>query len=172
MSSLLDQILTMPVRVVLIITVVILVLLWIFSIAWVNRDARMRDTPAALWTIVAIIPVAGLVAYCLMRPSVTRMDRDEQEMELDLLQRQLDDYGICPQCGAPTKADYVLCPQCHQRLRNVCTHCERPLEANWTICPYCTTPVAAAQPAGGDRAADIRARYQLSHSADPFEPSE
>lgn len=141
MSEILSEVFTLPVQVALIATIIILILLYVLCIVWVNEDARKRDTPALLWTIIAIIPVAGLVAYCLLRPPLTRLDKDEQDMELDLLQRQLDEYGNCPNCDYPVKSDFVVCPHCGRQLRNICSRCGKTLEADWDVCPYCTTPV-------------------------------
>ncbi len=85
---------------------VILIGLWIVSIVWVNRDAKTREAPVTLWTAVAIVPVAGLVAYCLLRPplNAARSAPTEQAMNLELMGRQLSDYGNCPRCGEPVKA--------------------------------------------------------------------
>lgn len=145
MSEMLSQLLTPPVLVLLAGAVVVIVFMYLLSIIWVIRDARQRSVSPVLWGIIAIIPVGGLVAYCLMRPPLTQDDQDELEMELNLLQRQLGDYGNCPHCGYPTKGDFVACPHCHKQLRNVCTRCGKVLEPDWTICPYCTTPVGAGR---------------------------
>ena len=59
MSDILSSVLTFPVRIILILTVVILIGLWIVSIVWVNRDAKTREAPVTLWTAVAIVPVAA-----------------------------------------------------------------------------------------------------------------
>ena len=88
-----------------------------------------------LWAIIALVPVVGLIAYVLLRPSLLRVDRDEQELEIALKQRQLMRYGECATCGYPVEADYVVCPNCHQRLKNVCSHCEKALDPAWTVCP-------------------------------------
>ena len=145
MSDIINQLFTLPVKIALAAVVIILIMLYLISIVWVYKDARQRDTFPLLWAIIAIIPVAGLVAYCLLRPSLTTLDQDGQDMELDLLQRQLDAYGECPKCGYPTERDFVICPHCHQQIRNVCTRCGRSLEPDWTACPYCTTPVGAGR---------------------------
>lgn len=141
MSDILNQMLTPAVKVVLAVIAVIIIMLYLLSIVWVSLDARRRRTSALLWTIVAIIPVAGLVAYCLLRPALTTDDQDEQDMSLDLLQRQLEEYGECPHCGGAIKSDFVACPHCRKQLRNVCSRCGRVLEVEWDICPYCTTPI-------------------------------
>ncbi len=162
MSEILSQVFTLPVQVALIVIAVVVILLYLITILWVNRDAQDRDTPALLWTVIAIIPVAGVVAYCLLRPPLNRLDQDEQDMQLDLLQRQLDDYGNCPHCDYPTQDDFVVCPRCGQQLRNVCSRCGKTLHPDWKVCPYCTTPVKR-----GPRKSEKAAAAQ----ADPFAPS-
>lgn len=39
--------------------------------------------------IVALVPILGVIAYCLLRPPLLQIDRDEQELEVALKQRQL-----------------------------------------------------------------------------------
>ncbi len=144
MSEILTQMFSLPVQIALGVFVIIIIMLYLLSIVWVNRDARMRQAPAIMWTIIAIIPVAGLIAYCLLRPSLCALDRDEQDMQLELLQRQLEEYKDCPHCGYPAKKDFVVCPRCHQQLRNRCTRCGRTLEPDWSMCPYCTQLVGSS----------------------------
>lgn len=141
MSEILDKLLTGPVKVLLAATAAVIVLLYILSIVWVVRDARQRGANPVLWGIIALVPVVGLVAYCLLRPALTDADFHAQDMELEYLRRQLDQVHPCPHCGYPIERDFVACPHCHKQLRNVCTRCGRVLEPEWTICPYCTTPV-------------------------------
>lgn len=138
----LSSILTPPVLAILIITAIVMIGLWVVCIVWVNRDAKTREAPVGLWTAIAVVPVAGLVAYCLMRPPLNTADSTEQAMNLELMGRQLADYGNCPRCGEPVKGDYIACPKCCVQLRNVCVNCGRPLEPGWQICPYCGRPPA------------------------------
>lgn len=124
------------------VVIVIIAILYVLSIVWVVRDAYMRGTTWYVWGIVALVPVLGWLAYLILRPPLLRIDRDEQELEIALKQRQLMNYGECAICGYPVDVDYVICPSCHTQLKNLCTHCERALEPAWTICPYCATPVS------------------------------
>ena len=88
--------------------IVVIVILYILSIVWVARDAYQRGT-SWVWCLIALIPFLGVVAYCLLRPSLLQIDRDEQELEIALKQRQLMKYGEC--IGAAScdirKGDYV-----------------------------------------------------------------
>lgn len=141
MSELLSQLWTPELQAALTVLVVLLVVLYILSIVWVVRDAYLRGSYWYVWAIVALVPFVGVIAYCLLRPPLLQIDRDEQELEIALKQRQLMQYGECANCGYPVEADYVLCPSCHQRLKNLCSVCNHALEPTWTVCPYCATPV-------------------------------
>ncbi|MFR5828759.1 MAG: hypothetical protein ACLUE1_06735 [Adlercreutzia equolifaciens] len=55
--------------------------LYVLSIVWVVRDAYLRGTVWYIWAVVALVPVLGLVAPCLLRPPLLQRDRDEQELE-------------------------------------------------------------------------------------------
>lgn len=145
MSDIISQIFVLPVRIALILTLIILVMLWVVSIVWVNKDARQRGASAGMWTAIAVIPVAGLVAYCLLRPPLSSLDATEQNMSIELMSRELADYGNCPKCGSPVEKDYIACPHCATRLRNVCPECSMPLEPSWKVCPYCATPIEHQQ---------------------------
>lgn len=142
MSDMLTSLFTGPVLALLIISVVIIASLWIASVVWVNRDAKARGASAGLWTAIAIIPGAGLLIYCMLRPPLNNTDSTEQAMNLELMGRQLSDYGNCPRCGEPVKKDYIACPHCAAQLRNVCKNCGRPMEPDWKMCPYCAHPLA------------------------------
>ena len=87
------------------------------------------------------LPAWGLVVYCIIRPPLLQADREEQDLELALKQRELMKYGDCGNCGYPVEADYVLCPNCHTRLKNLCPTCRHALDPAWSVCPYCTTKI-------------------------------
>lgn len=152
MSELLSSLVTDEVRNALIIVAALIVVLYVLSIVWVIRDAYLRGAKWQLWGIIAIIPIAGLVAYCLLRPPLTQVDRDEQELEIAYKQRELQKYGQCAACGYPVTDEYIVCPNCRTQLKNQCSSCGKPLDPHWGICPYCATMVSghpnqqAAQP--------------------------
>ena len=144
MNELLSQLWTPELQTALSVVVVCLVILYVLSIIWVARDAYMRGTLWYIWAIVALVPLLGVIAYCLLRPPLLQIDRDEQELEVALKQRELMKYGECASCGYPVEADYVMCPNCHQRLKNLCPTCHHALDPDWSVCPYCTTAVNKA----------------------------
>ena len=130
MSEILSQLWTPELQMAMTVFVVMLVILYVLSVVWV---------------------VVGIIAYCLLRPPLLQIDRDEQELEVALKQRQLMQYGECGNCGYPVEADYILCPNCHQRLKNQCVKCGHALDPSWTVCPYCATSLPAAPARRGAR---------------------
>lgn len=144
MTELLSQLWTPELQAAFTVVIVVLVILYVLSIVWVARDAYQRGT-SWVWCLIALTPFLGVVAYCLLRPSLLQIDRDEQELEIALKQRQLMKYGECANCGYPVEDDYILCPNCHARLKNLCPTCHRALDPSWTVCPYCATPAQAPQ---------------------------
>lgn len=164
MSEILSQLWTPELQMAVTAIIVLLVALYVLSVIWVVRDAYQRGTLWYAWAIVALIPVLGVIAYTLLRPPLLQIDRDEQELEIALKQRQLMHYGECGNCGYPVEADYVLCPQCHQRLKNQCAKCGHALDPSWTICPYCATPLPGVAARRSARTTDA-SRQQAAHQA-------
>lgn len=162
MSELFQQLWTPQMQTAFTVVVVLLAILYVLSIIWVVRDAYLRGTTWYIWAIVALVPLVGVIAYILLRPPLLRIDRDEQELEIALKQRQLMNYGECATCGYPVDASYVICPNCHTQLKNLCSHCERALEPSWAICPYCATPVAGSTPSRSSRPGGSSRRHSTN----------
>ena len=141
MSELMSQVLTPEVRALIMVMVVMLIALYVLVVIWVARDAYQRGTTWWAWGLVALIPIIGVIAYVMLRPSLLQLDREEQELEVAIKQRQIMKYGECANCGYPVESEFVMCPNCHQQLKNMCPRCEHALEPTWTICPYCATPI-------------------------------
>lgn len=151
MNELLSQLWTPELQAAFTVVAVLLVILYVLSVVWVIRDAYLRGSYWYIWAIVALVPLLGVIAYCLLRPPLLQIDRDEQELEIALKQRELMKYGECANCGYPVEADFVLCPNCHKRLKNLCGVCGHALDPTWTVCPYCATPVSKASYARASR---------------------
>ena len=169
MSELIAQLWTPQMQAAFTVVVVLLVILYVLSIVWVVRDAYLRGTKWQIWLVVSLVPIIGLIAYCLLRPPLLQIDRDEQELEVALKQRQLMKYGECAACGYPVEADYVLCPNCHAQLKNLCGHCGHALDPAWTVCPYCAAPVGAMRRRPQQRSAAPRERAPRAE-AQPRDP--
>lgn len=142
MSELLSQLMTAEMQSALVLFAVAIIALYVLSIVFVARDAYARGTAWVVWTVVAIIPLFGVIAYLLLRPPLMQIDRDEQALEIALKQRQLSHYGNCSNCGYPVEDDFLLCPNCHQRLKNQCRVCGHALDPAWQVCPYCASPMS------------------------------
>ena len=134
MSDILSQLWTPELQMAVTVCIVMLVAVYVLSIIWVVRDAYQRGTVWYIWAIVALVPILGVIAYCLLRPPLLQIDRDEQELE-----GNCDTTLFLGRCDLET--DYVLCPNCHQRLKNQCQKCGHALDPSWTVCPYCATPL-------------------------------
>lgn len=141
----------------------LVVVLYLLTIIWTIRDAKLRGASVVLWGIVSIIPFLGALIYSLMRPPLYESDREEMEWEEQMRARELAHAVNCPRCEYPADPDYLICPRCGTQLRNRCASCGKPLNRDWNACPYCCTPVgrasaqvrgaAAQQPARAARAA-------------------
>lgn len=162
MGELLSQLWSPQMQAAFTIVVILLVVLYVLSIIWVVRDAYLRGATWWVWGIVSLVPIAGVIAYCLLRPPLLQIDKDEQELEVALKKRELMRYGECALCGYPVEIDYVICPNCHTQLKNLCGNCGHALDPAWTICPYCATPVGMVPEAPQQTAASARASRSAS----------
>lgn len=119
-----------------------IVALYLLSVVYVLIDAKRRGVQAFwAWGLLALVPFVGLIAYIVMRPGSYALDREEQELDMALRERQLAQYGSCPNCGTTIEKDFIVCPVCNTQVRNVCPTCKKPLEAHWKVCPYCRTHI-------------------------------
>lgn len=119
-----------------------LVALYLLSVIYVFVDAYRRGSKIfVLWGILSLIPLVGLLFYLVLRPNSYASDREEQDLDMALRERQLAEYGTCPQCGTTIYKDFVVCPVCNTQVRNVCPSCKKPLDAHWKVCPYCRTHI-------------------------------
>ena len=118
------------------------VALYLLSVVYVFIGAKRRGVQAFwAWGLLALVPFVGLMAYIVMRPASYVADREEQELDMALRERQLAQYGSCPNCGTTIEKDFIVCPACNTQVRNVCPTCKRPLEAHWKVCPFCRTHI-------------------------------
>lgn len=149
------------IQILAIVMVVIIVALYILTIAWVIKDAPQRGVSPVKWGIISLIPFVGAIIYAALRPPMLISDKEEQEMDYLLRQRELMKYGECGRCGYPVQDDYIMCPNCGSQLKNVCSKCGKPLNPEWSVCPWCCTRVPGAA-ARRDQRARARSRQQAS----------
>ena len=114
---------------------------YLISIIWVIRDAYLRGSNPIVWGIISLLPFIGAFAYAMLRPPMLLSDRDEQDLDFTLKQRELMKYGECGKCGYPVEREYLVCPKCGTQLKNECKKCGHALNPDWKICPFCCTQV-------------------------------
>lgn len=74
-----------------------IVALYVLAVVYVFIDAKRRGVNTYwAWGLVALIPFVGLIAYLVLRPNSYLADREEQELDMALRERQLAQYGTCP----------------------------------------------------------------------------
>lgn len=110
-----------------------IIALYVLSVVYVFIDARRRGASAYVaWGIIALIPFVGLIAYLVLRPHSYAADREEQELDMALRERQLAQYGTCPQCGAPHREGLCGLPRVRhpgsQRVPQLPSPARRALE--------------------------------------------
>ena len=128
---------------VLYLMVVCVVMLYILSIVYVIRDAQRRGAePWWMWAFISVIPIVGLLAYVILRPSSYLIDREEQDLDIALREHQLSHYGICPQVRARrSTATLWSARSATRRSATSAPPANRPLNADWKVCPYCRTRI-------------------------------
>jgi ABC-type Fe3+ transport system permease subunit len=94
---------------------------FIFMIAYVNRDAKRRGMNYVLWTLLVLILspgwlIIGFITYFLMREPMP--------------------YP-CPQCANTVGARFNFCPNCKCNLQPSCPQCKREIAETDKFCPYC-----------------------------------
>jgi ABC-type Fe3+ transport system permease subunit len=95
--------------------------IFIFLVAYVNRDAKRRGMNSGLWTFLVIVLwpayfAIGFIIYFLMR----------QPLPYD-----------CPQCASAVDARYNFCPNCKCNLHPSCPQCKNEVVEGDKYCPYC-----------------------------------
>jgi hypothetical protein len=134
-----------------------LLLLWLASILWAYRDIRSRTTDTLSQLIgvgvVALMPLAGVAIYLIVRPAETLEDQYERELEQEAIRSELQALSPCPNCHRPVEREFIVCAYCRTQLRDECPRCRKLLSLDWRHCPYCGTsraprpePVRAQRP--------------------------
>jgi RNA polymerase subunit RPABC4/transcription elongation factor Spt4 len=108
---------------------------------WTFRDIRSRSRDVLVQILatvmVAVIPIAGILVYFMLRPRETLAEAYVRALEEESLLAGIEHQEFCPSCGRRVDADMVFCPSCHTKLRNPCPNCQRPVHLSWDLCPYC-----------------------------------
>jgi hypothetical protein len=104
----------------------ILMIIWIFVIIWVYRDAESRGLNGVLWALLVLIgSVIGLLIYLIIRNENVPQSPPSQTTP------------CCPQCSQPIGPNFTYCSHCGTRLQQKCPKCQQPTEPSWKVCPHC-----------------------------------
>ncbi len=107
----------------------IMLVIWIFVIVWVYRDAERRGMNGILWALLVFIGnLIGLLIYLIVRSDIISREKESPE---------ITPPKPCPNCSEPVAEHFIFCPNCGTRLQPVCPKCTRRVESNWQVCPSC-----------------------------------
>ncbi|MCJ7580576.1 MAG: zinc ribbon domain-containing protein [Candidatus Aminicenantes bacterium] len=106
----------------------VLLIIWIFVIVWVYRDAERRGMNGILWGLLVFIGnIIGLLIYLIVRS-----DNQPSQSDPPII------HTKCPECSIPVTDKYAFCPHCGASMSGpVCPDCSRTVEKEWKACPYC-----------------------------------
>ena len=108
----------------------ILLVIWIFVIVWVYRDAERRGMNGVLWALLVFIGnLIGLLIYLIVRSNNGSAAKEAPTSQ--------PTSQMCSKCQLPLSSTYVFCPSCGDRLRSDCPKCHKPIEKDWKVCPHC-----------------------------------
>ena len=181
MSELLNQLWTPELQAAFTVVVVLLVILYVLSIVWVVRDAYLRGSYWYVWAIVALVPLLGIIAYCLLRPPRRAGAGDRAEAARAHEVRRVRELRLPG--GSRLRAVPELPPASQEPLRHLQPRARPHLDrvpvlrharCRWSAhasCPAAARRSNAAAAAGGDPAADeagaprsVRARRAVTTS--------
>jgi RNA polymerase subunit RPABC4/transcription elongation factor Spt4 len=107
-----------------------LLVIWIFVIVWVYRDAERRGMNGVLWALLVFIGnLIGLLIYLIVRSNNTAAPKEEPAAR--------PSSQKCPNCQLPLSPGYLFCPNCGAELQAVCPRCKKPIDKDWKVCPHC-----------------------------------
>jgi RNA polymerase subunit RPABC4/transcription elongation factor Spt4 len=108
---------------------------------WTFRDIRSRTRDIFVQilapVLVAVIPIAGILVYLMLRPRETLAEQYVRALEEESLLSSIENQEFCPTCGRRVEGEMQFCPSCHSKLRNACGNCGRAVHLSWDLCPYC-----------------------------------
>lgn len=104
----------------------VLLVIWIFVIVWVYRDAESRGMNGVLWALLVFIGnLIGLLIYLIIRSDSLPSRTVEPRVKM------------CPSCQKSVGVDFAFCPHCGAQMESVCPSCGKKVEEKWKVCPHC-----------------------------------
>jgi len=118
---------------------------------WTFRDIRSRSRDIFVQilapVLVAVVPIAGILVYLMLRPRETLSEQYVRALEEESLLSSIENQEFCPTCGRRVEDEMQFCPSCHSKLRNACGNCGRAVHLSWDMCPYCGNGLTPEMPA-------------------------
>ena len=115
--------------------------IWLSLVIWTFRDmrSRSRDPFAQIFAavVVAILPIAGILIYIILRPPETLSEVFDRSLEEEALLQEIEERPACPGCSRTLHPRWLVCPHCHTRVRKKCNDCHELMELQWKLCPFC-----------------------------------
>ncbi len=117
---------------------------------WTFRDIRSRSRDILVQILatvmVAVIPIAGILVYFMLRPRETLQEAYIRALEEESLLSSIEHQEFCPTCGRRVDENMQWCPSCHTKLRNACGNCGKAVHLSWDLCPYCGNGLTPEMP--------------------------
>jgi len=96
---------------------------WVATVYWVNKDAKRRiEDPLIVWVVTAIgvVPFIGPLIYMLFRPPEYLDDIRERELEIKAMEKRLGGRDLhCPVCRADVEEEFLNLPGLHDEAAPV-----------------------------------------------------
>ena len=104
--------------------------IFIFTLGYVNRDAKRRGMNPTLWTLLVVVLspgslFIGLIIYLLIREPLPY---------------------TCPRCSQLVGPRFNFCPNCKCDLHPSCPNCKREIAETDKFCPYCAQDLSGSLP--------------------------
>ena len=104
----------------------LLLIIGLFIVVWVYRDAERRGMSGILWALLVLVGnIVGLLIYLIVR---------NDELPKRIVAGETE---TCPSCGKVVAQKFTYCPYCGTRMKAVCSACEKPVSSGWKVCPFC-----------------------------------
>jgi ribosomal protein L40E/H+/Cl- antiporter ClcA len=99
------------------------VILNIYILYWVYKDANKRDMEGIVWLLVVFfLSLIGLFIYLLVRKPLPSEEKEKPpevvppKVEIQPAQPKIEAKKFCPMCGAELPAEAQFCSSCGSKI--------------------------------------------------------
>lgn len=119
--------------------IIIVILLWIFSIIWTAKDIFARTNSSILqmisiFLVTFLTPIIWLPLYHIIKPIWYKKDRIPRREAF------MSNMTICTKCNTLNPKEYECCLNCWEKLKIKCRECNTLYPHNYSYCPNCGGP--------------------------------